>query len=159
MLYFEVCLRPVRPESGSYPTLAESDVPPPLPHRAEAAAAHAAQNLLVSISLHLSQRQEDRETERIFRIRKDKKRRGVLFSGATLNNRSRQRDNTSRHKRISHPDVSPGVSTSSSKRHTRRVTQAVTLPNAINKHVRMFIKNGRRKEGRGKREKRVRCCR
>lgn len=38
---------------STYPTLAESDVPPSLPHGAEAAAAHAAQDLLVAVSLHL----------------------------------------------------------------------------------------------------------
>lgn len=40
-------------EVVAYPTFAESDVPPSLPHRAETAATHAAQHLLVSISLHL----------------------------------------------------------------------------------------------------------
>lgn len=65
---------------------------------------------------------------------------------------------TPRHKHISHPDVSPGVPTSSNKRHTRRVTRAVTLSNAINKHVGMFIKKGQRKKGRGRRKKSVRCC-
>lgn len=64
---------------------------------------------------------------------------------------------TSRHKHISHPDVSPGVPTSSDKRHMPRVTQAVTLPNAINKHVGMLIKKGRRrKEGRVRRQKKCR---
>lgn len=43
-------------EGSTYPTLAQSDVPPPLPHRAETTAAHAAQNLLISISLHLRDR-------------------------------------------------------------------------------------------------------
>lgn len=74
------CL-PVRPESGPYPALAESDVPPSLPHRAEAAAAHAAQNLLVAVSLHLSDTRKGRErrsvcareTWRIVWIRRTKK--------------------------------------------------------------------------------------
>lgn len=43
-------------EVGAYPTLAESDVPPPLPHRAETTATHAAQSLLIAVSLHLSHR-------------------------------------------------------------------------------------------------------
>lgn len=41
---------------SAYPTLAESDVPPSLPHRAETATTHAAQNLLISLSLHLRHR-------------------------------------------------------------------------------------------------------
>lgn len=40
-------------EVSAYPALAESDIPPSLPHRAEAAATHAAQDLLVSIPFHL----------------------------------------------------------------------------------------------------------
>lgn len=51
----------VQAESGPYPALAESDVPPSLPHRAEAAAAHATQNLLVAVSLHLSDTRKERE--------------------------------------------------------------------------------------------------
>lgn len=47
--------------SGAYPALAESDVPPSLPHGAETAAAHAAQNLLISVSLHLSDMRDMRE--------------------------------------------------------------------------------------------------
>lgn len=43
---------------SAYPTLAESDVPPSLPHRAETTAAHAAQNFLVPISLHLREIEE-----------------------------------------------------------------------------------------------------
>lgn len=42
--------------ASAYPTLAESDVPPSLPHRAETATTHAAQNLLISLSLHLRHR-------------------------------------------------------------------------------------------------------
>lgn len=45
-------------EVSAYPTLAESDVPPSLPHRAETAATHAAQNFLVPISLHLREIEE-----------------------------------------------------------------------------------------------------
>lgn len=43
-------------QASAYPTLAESDVPPSLPHRAETATTHAAQNLLISLSLHLRHR-------------------------------------------------------------------------------------------------------
>lgn len=55
-------------QAGAYPTLAESDVPPSLPHRAETAAAHAAQNLLISISLHLSDMRDMREKLRVVRL-------------------------------------------------------------------------------------------
>lgn len=42
--------------ASAYPALAESDVPPSLPHRAETATTHAAQNLLISFTLHLRHR-------------------------------------------------------------------------------------------------------
>lgn len=52
-------------EVSAYPTLAESDVPPSLPHRAETATTHAAQHLLVAIAFHLTARRNAR-TEDIF---------------------------------------------------------------------------------------------
>lgn len=79
----------------------------------------------------------------------------MLSSGATLNNHSRQWDIHQDTNVFHTPTCLQGCQRAPI--NVTRVTQvAVTLPNPTNKHVGMFIKKGRRKEGRGERERRRR---
>lgn len=111
-------------EVSAYPALAESDIPPSLPHRAEAAATHAAQDLLVSIPFHLGGEEMH-----------------VLLSRNAAHLASQRHwavivePEISRYKHISHPSVAWNVATRSSNRNNNRVMLLVTHSKVIHHFV------------------------
>lgn len=142
---------------SAYPALAESDVPPSLPHRAETTAAHATENLLVPVSLHLETRDmREKWAEGGLRRGCCYPKNAARFTSEThwIITLEREPD-ISRYKHISHPNIAWNVATRSTNHHNNRVMLAITLPNAINKHNVLLIE----KEAKGISEKKKRCYR